>query len=125
MPFPHLADLLGPSLAERFVTAHEAQAKALTRLAELGELYLQVDPASVARAMEAAAAAEANPGEILVDDPKPAELRHIEEVVTQLAVSLGHLPTDEEVEEELQRQEAADAEATRLAQLYPPVQGLL
>lgn len=128
MALPQLTDLLaalGPSLAERFVTAHEAQARALTRLAELGELYLQVDPVSVARAMEAAQAAAANPGEILVDDPKPAELRHIEEVTVQLIQALGRVPTDEELEEELQRQEAVEAEAARQAQRYTTATGMV
>lgn len=110
MAFPRLAELVKPSQAERLVAAQEAQAAALTRLVELAELYLQVDPLSVAQAADAAA----HPGTLEVDDPKPAELLHIEAVAAQMIQTLGRVPTDAELEEELQRLEAVD----RAAQAY-------
>lgn len=122
---PALADLIrtifGPSEAARLLAAQERQAAALERLVQLAEMALQVDPATLAAAADAAAQP---PGTYEIQEYKPAELQALEALITQLATQLGRIPTDEEVDAEIQRQAAADATAQAQAEYYASRGGL-
>lgn len=98
-----------PDAVERFLTAQERQAAALERLVELGEVALQVDPASLAAAAEAARPPDHR--KLVIDDPDYAAYRQVEQITLDLAGTLGRIPTDEEVHEELDRREAVDRAA--------------
>ncbi len=116
---PALSDMIravfGPSEASRLLAAQERQAAALERLVQLAEMALQVDPATLAAAAEKAATP---PGVYEIAEYKPAELRDLEDLVVQLARSLGRIPTDEELEAEIQRQAAADVAAQAQAEYF-------
>lgn len=103
-----LSALLGPADVERLVDAQVRQAAALERLVQLGEIALGVDASTV---QAAAAAAAVPPGSIDVAEYKPAELRALEDLITGLATNLGRIPTDEEVDAEIQRQQSVDEAA--------------
>lgn len=103
-----LRTVLGPSEIERLVDAQIRQAVALERLVQLAEIFLGIDAAT----LQAQAAAAGDPRTAVeVADYKPQELRDLEDLITQMARTLGRLPTDEEIDQELQRQAAADAAA--------------
>lgn len=109
---PGLADLLrtvlAPSDVERLIDAQTRQAAALERLVQLAEVALGVDPPSV----EAAARVAGDPSSVVqVVDYKPQELQDLEDLITQMATTLGRMPSDEEIDAELQRQAATDAAA--------------
>lgn len=116
---PALSDMIravfGPSEASRLLAAQERQAAALERLVQLAEMALQVDPATLAAAAQQAATP---PGVYEIAEYKPAELRDLEDLVVQLARSLGRIPTDEELEAEIQRQAAADVAAQAQAEYF-------
>lgn len=99
-----LKDLLGTdegaNLLRRFVLAHERQAAALTRLAELQEVELGLDAPTLARAAAPIpddAVRVSNPE---VDQRLAAEFTRVAE---QLERTLHRVPTPEEVLEEHER----------------------
>lgn len=102
-----------PDALERLITSQERQAAALERLVELGETYLGVDPVTLAAAAEAAQPADHQ--KITVSDPDLAAYEQVEQITIELASSLGRIPSDEEVHAELDRREALEQEATRVA----------
>jgi len=115
-----LDQLLGPSDLERLVAAAERQATALERLIQLGEVALGLDPPTLEAAAAAAAAAAARtPADAEAVDisngPDQAAIRKIEEITLALGVAMGRMPTDDEIHEELNRQEQVEATAAAYA----------
>lgn len=110
-----LEQLLGPSPSERLVSAMERQAQALERLVQLGEVALGLDPPTLAAAAEAAVQASAPSSVDISDGPDKTAIRKIEQITLDLASAMGRMPTDEEIHEELNRQEAVEQGASNYA----------
>lgn len=110
-----LEQLLGPSPSERLVSAMERQAQALERLVQLGEVALGLDPPTLAAAAEAAVQSTHEGSVDISDGPDKAAIKKIEQITIDLASAMGRMPSDEEVHEELNRQEAVEQEAAKYA----------
>lgn len=90
----------GADLLRRFVLAHERQAAALTRLAELKEVELGLDPGTLARE-----SAPIPPDAVRVSNPE-VDARIADEftqIAEALERTLGRMPTPEEVLDEHER----------------------
>lgn len=100
-----LADLLATpqvlAYLQRYVAAHEAQAAALTRLADLKERELGLDPASVQMAVDTALRVP----DVSITYEADRELTAaMQEVATTLLTQRGSIPSEEEVIAEYDRQ---------------------
>lgn len=93
----------------------ERQAQALERLVQLGEVALGLDPPTLAAAAEAAVQSTHEGSVDISDGPDKAAIKKIEQITIDLASAMGRMPSDEEVHEELNRQEAVEQEAAKYA----------
>lgn len=89
-------------LAERYVAAHETQAAALRRLAELKELELGVDPASLEAA--ARAAGPQPDGTVTISENEDALQRAMTDIAESMKRLQGVVPSPDAVIAEYERQ---------------------